>query len=79
MITTQKKSLQAGKYVDAQYVDSMIRTYKKERWVQNSEHIGKEDSLTAWMNLEELEEFVERIKTHGGKKICMFLLKEKLT
>ncbi|HEY4874410.1 MAG TPA: hypothetical protein VIH86_02455 [Puia sp.] len=72
MITTEKKLVNTGKYVDAQYVDTMIRTYKKERWVQNSEHIGKEDSLTAWMNLEELEEFVERIKTHGGNgvRIC---------
>jgi hypothetical protein len=72
MITTEKKSLQTGKYVDTQYVDTMIRTYKKERWIHNSEHIGKEDSLTAWVNLEELEEFVANIKTRGGNgiRIC---------
>jgi hypothetical protein len=72
MITIEKKSLRKGKYVDTKYVDTMIRTYKKERWVHNSEQIGKEDSLTAWMNLEELEDFVARIKTHGGNgvRIC---------
>jgi len=72
MITTKKQKLQTGKYVDTQYVDTMIRTYKKERWLHNSEHIGKEDSLTAWVNLEELEEFVANIKTHGGNgiRIC---------
>jgi hypothetical protein len=72
MTTTKKKSLHTGKYVDTQYVDTMIRTYKQERWARNSEHIGKEDSLTAWMDLEELEEFAAQIKSHGGNgiRIC---------
>jgi len=72
MTTTEKKTGTTGEYVNAQYVDTMIRTYKKERWVHNSEHIGKEDSLTAWMKLEDLEGFVSRIKTHGGNgiRIC---------
>jgi hypothetical protein len=72
MITTEKKAVQTGKYVNAQYVDNLIKTYKKERWIHNSEQIGKEDSLTAWVNLEELEEFVTRIKSHGGNgiRIC---------
>jgi hypothetical protein len=72
MITTEKKSLQTGKFVDTQYVDTMIRTYKKERWLHNSERIGKEDSLTAWVSVDELEQFVEHIKTHGGNgvRIC---------
>jgi hypothetical protein len=72
MTTTKKKSEQKGKFVDAKYVDTLISTYKKERWLRNSEHIGKEDSLTAWMNLEEMEELVERIKIHGGNgiRIC---------
>jgi hypothetical protein len=72
MITSEKKSLQTGKFVDTQYVDTMIRTYKKERWLHNSEQIGKEDSLTAWVSVDELEQFVERIKNHGGNgvRIC---------
>ncbi|HLX90735.1 MAG TPA: hypothetical protein VKR32_03580 [Puia sp.] len=71
MVKTKKEKT-TGRYVDAQYVDTMIRTYKKERWVHNSERIGKEDSLTAWVNLEQLEEFVEQIKMHGGNgiRIC---------
>jgi hypothetical protein len=72
MITSEKKSLNAGRYVDTKYVDTIISTYKKERWVHNSERIGKEDSLTAWINVEELEEFVAKIKMHGGNgiRIC---------
>ncbi|SRR5579871_190729 len=72
MTTIEKKSVCTGKYVDTKYVDTMIRTYKQERWVHNSERIGKEDSLTVWMDLEKLEEFVSQIKMHGGNgiRIC---------
>lgn len=71
MITTEKKSLQVGKYVNTAHVDTVIRTYKQERWVHNSDRIGKEDSLSAWYSIEELEEFLNTAKQHGadGMKI----------
>lgn len=72
MTTIQKKSLKVGRYVDTNHVDTVIRNYKRERWVQNSEHIGKEDSLSVWYSVEELEEFLQKIKTHGGDGVRMY-------
>jgi hypothetical protein len=72
MIAIQKKSLRVGKYVDTKHVDEVIRTYKQERWVHNSKRIGKEDSLSAWYSVEELEEFIENIKQHGADGIKFY-------
>ncbi|MBS1750075.1 MAG: hypothetical protein JST63_09230 [Bacteroidetes bacterium] len=72
MLTTQKKSLKAGKYVSTNYVDNIIRTYKQERWVHNSARIGKEDSLSSWYSIEELEEFIEKAKVHGADGIKFY-------
>lgn len=72
MTTIQKKSLKVGRYVDTNHVDTVIRNYKRERWVHNSERIGKEDSLSVWYSVEELEEFIEKIKMHGGDGVKMY-------
>jgi hypothetical protein len=72
MVTTQKKSLKVGKYVDTAHVDTVIRTYKKERWVHNSDRIGKEDSLSAWYSVEELEAFIATAKEHGADGIKIY-------
>jgi hypothetical protein len=66
MQTIEKKSLKVGKYVDNAHVDNVIRNYKQERWIQNSEKIGKEDSLSAWWSVEELEEIIEHAKMYGA-------------
>jgi hypothetical protein len=50
----------------------VIRTYKQERWVQNSDRIGKEDSLSAWYSVEELEQFLETAKQHGADGIKIY-------
>ena len=70
MITIEKKSLKVGEYVDTKHVDEVIRTYKQERWIHNSKRIGKEDSLSGWYSVEELEEFIETIKDHGADGIA---------
>ena len=72
MITIEKKSLEVGKYVDTKHVDSAIKTYKKERWIHNSKRIGKEDSLSAWYSVEELEGFIDTIKQHGADGIKFY-------
>src|SRR5690349_10788534 len=72
MITSQKKSLQVGKYVNNEHVDMVIRTYKQERWAQNSDRIGKEDSLSAWYSVEELENFIDVIKQHGADGLKIY-------
>jgi hypothetical protein len=72
MITTQKKSIKVGKYVNTEHVDTVIRTYKQERWAQNSDRIGKEDSLSAWYSVEELEEFIQTAKQHGADGVKIY-------
>jgi hypothetical protein len=72
MITSEKKSLSVGKYVDTAHVDTVIRTYKKERWVHNSKHIGKEDSLSGWYSLEELQGFLDNAREHGADGVKMY-------
>ena len=72
MITSQKKSLSVGKYVDNHHVDTVIRTYKQERWAQNSDRIGKEDSLSAWYSVEEIENFLEVAKQNGADGLKIY-------
>jgi pyridoxine 5'-phosphate synthase PdxJ len=71
MTTIEKKSLRVGKYVDTNHVDTLVRTYKQERWAANSERIGKEDSLSVWYSVEELEEFIQKAKQCGADGIRM--------
>lgn len=72
MSTIEQKVVKVGNYVGTEHVDSLIRTYKTERWIQNSENLGKEDTLDSWYSLEELEEFIQTAKMHGsdGIRLC---------
>ncbi len=72
MLTIEKKPLVAQKSVSTQNVDKIIRNYKQERWIQNSEKIGKEDSLSLWWSIEELEGFLEQAKRHGGDGVKFY-------
>ncbi len=72
MVKTQLKSVKAGKLVNTEHVNSVISNYKKERWVNNSKHIGKEDSLSVWYSVEELEDFLQMVKMNGGDGIKMY-------
>ncbi len=72
MIAIEKKSLSVGKYVSTQHVDKVIRNYKKERWVHNSERIGKEDSLSGWWSIEEIENFLDNAKLYGGDGVKFY-------
>jgi hypothetical protein len=69
MTTIEKKSLRVGKYVDANHVDSLVRTYKQERWKYNSERLGREDSLNLYYTVDELQEFLQRAKQEGADGI----------
>jgi hypothetical protein len=72
MSTIDKKVVQTGKYVNTEHVDALIRNYKKERWLQNSERIGQDDTLGVWLSVEEMEEFIQTSKMYGadGIRIC---------
>lgn len=71
-MTIKKKSVKVGKLVDTKHVDRVIRNYKQERWVHNSKRLGKEDSLSVWYSVEELEEFLSKVKEHGGDGIKLY-------
>ena len=72
MITIEKKSLKVGKQVNTNHVNSVIKNYKQERWVHNSKRLGKEDSLSVWYSIEELEEFIAKSKDHGADGIKLY-------
>src|SRR5258706_4798742 len=72
MLQTQKKSVRVGKLVNTNHVNEVIRNYKQERWIHNSKRLGKEDSLSVWYSVEELEEFMTKIKDHGGEGGCLY-------
>jgi hypothetical protein len=72
MSTIEKKLVSTGKYVSAEHLDALISNYKRERWIQNSERIGEEDTLGVWCTLDELEEFFQKARALGadGVNIC---------
>ena len=72
MVEAQKKSVKVGKLVSTNHVNTVVRNYKKERWIQNSKRIGKDDSLSVWYSVEELQEFFELAKEHGADGIRMY-------
>ncbi|HTR30018.1 MAG TPA: hypothetical protein VMH27_12160 [Puia sp.] len=69
MNTIEKKSVNAGKNASKQDVDTLIRGYKQERWAENSERIGKADSLSVWFSVEDLEDFLGTVKANGGNGV----------
>jgi alpha-mannosidase len=69
MTTIDKKIVRIGKYVDTNHVDTLIRTYKQERWAQNSEKIGMDDTLNFYYTIDELQEFLETAKQAGANGV----------
>ena len=69
MTTIEKNIVRVGKYVDTKHVDTLVRTYKQERWVQNTERLGQEDSLNLYYTIEELQEFLEKAKQAGANGV----------
>lgn len=66
MQAVKSPSKRLTKYASTQHVDTVIRNYKQERWAQNSDRLGKEDSLSAWWSIEEMENFIAAAKEHGA-------------
>jgi hypothetical protein len=69
MNTIAKKSVNAGKLATKQEVDTFTSTYKQERWADNSDRMGKADSLSVWFTVEELEGFLENVRSKGGDSV----------
>lgn len=71
-ITKEKAKKQAGSLVDSNHVDQLIGQYKKERWVHNTQKLGKADSLSTWYGLEELQAFLDLAKANQADGIKMY-------
>lgn len=67
-----KATQKAGQYVDSKHVESLLAEYKKQRWAQNTERLGKADSLSAWYSIEELQQFIEEARLNGADGIKMY-------
>lgn len=72
MITVEKTSISVGSYVDTKHVDTVIREYKHERWAHSSERIGKEDSLSVWWSIEEIENFLATAKENKADGLKVY-------
>ena len=72
MVTVKAKTRKAGRLVNTGHVDTIIRNYKQERWVNNSKHIGKEDSLSVWFTIEEIEAFLSKAKDQGADGLRLY-------
>jgi hypothetical protein len=72
MTTQLKNYLQARKSSSTENADTLIREYKQKRWVQNSQRIGKPDSLSARYSIEEMENFLALAKSNGGDGIKFY-------
>ena len=70
--TTNQPVKKSGKFVGSKHVDSLLANYKKERWAQNSRHIGKEDSLSVWYSIEEMEGFLAAARANGADGVKMY-------
>lgn len=72
MTTIEKNSVNVGEALGADHLDTLIRTYKQQKWVHNSERLGKEDSLSVWFDIDGLEAFIKQVKEEGGNGVRMF-------
>lgn len=66
-----EKSVSVSQYVTKQTVETFISSYKQKTWIHNTARIGKEDALSSWYSVEELEALLENIKVHGGNGVRM--------
>ncbi len=72
MTTQVKNNVKIKRTARTEETETFIREYKQKRWVQNSERIGKADSLSAWYSVEELENFLALTKSNGGDGVRFF-------
>jgi len=47
MLTQTKKIVKISRNANTELAHNLVREYKQTRWVQNSERIGKPDTLSA--------------------------------
>lgn len=70
-MTTIEKT-RKGQLAGTEHVEELIRGYKKQRWVHNTDRLGKADSLSTWFGLSELFSFLEQAREHQADGIKMY-------
>ena len=71
-LNTIAPSTKRGKLVSTAHVNELVANYKKERWLENSRKIGKNDSMSTWFGLDELQSFLETAREHHADGIKMY-------
>lgn len=69
MNTIAEKSVNATNYVGKNEKNALTSAYKQQRWAANTEKLGRADSLSIWYTVEELENFLNEVKAHGGNGV----------
>ncbi|MBS1661280.1 MAG: hypothetical protein JST68_09545 [Bacteroidetes bacterium] len=69
MNTIEKKSVNVGNYISKNEMDTLTTAYKQQRWADNSSRLGRADSMSVWLTVEELEGFLDRVKENGGNGV----------
>src|ERR1700743_788840 len=69
MNTIAEKSVNVTPYVGKNEKNALTTAYKQQRWAANSEKLGRADSLSIWYTVEELENFLNEVKAHGGNGV----------
>jgi len=72
MLTQTKKIVKISRNANTELAHNLVREYKQTRWVQNSERIGKPDTLSARYSIQEMEEFLAVAKKNGGDGIKFY-------
>ena len=71
MNTIAKKSVKALNHVSRNQKETLTSAYKQQRWAENSDRLGKADSLSVWFTVEELENYLAEVKANGGNGVRM--------
>ena len=66
------KIMKAGQFVDNNHVTMLRENYKQNRWMANSERLGKPDSLSVWYSLDELKQYIATAEAAGADGIRVY-------
>ncbi|NCI51418.1 hypothetical protein GWC95_15930 [Sediminibacterium roseum] len=69
---TTIETTRAGELVGTEHVEELIRGYKKQRWVYNTDRLGKADALSTWYGIDELFSFLGKAREHQADGIKMY-------
>ncbi|HEU4555838.1 MAG TPA: hypothetical protein VFS25_23540 [Chitinophaga sp.] len=71
-MSSTKQINKAGKFVDARHVNELRENYRTGRWIENSKHLGKPDSLSVWYSLDELKQYLETAAAAGADGVRVY-------